>query len=923
MACFASSSPAPALHRFRWGEVVSTAGYPRPCLVLVGTACTPTVLLILSLLLCLTVSAAAQDPAYLSALARARQAVASDDLTTAVTTYEEAAQAATSATERAQAWWEEASVLDARGQQRAALQALEKLVALTPPTSLHPSALERLARICQRTGDLDRSLSAYRTLATWPGATSFQVEQGLVGQLRMLQQMGNLEAAREVAAELLKSHPTSPYATQATTVLVDAAVEKADYKQALRLAQTEARRLGGDPFLLLRLAGQLQSKGRLTEAVDSAEALLALRPEDAGAFQVLFEINRVRGTLPAYEKQLQTATEAPAAPPAAFRRLADFYTRNQDSAKALSALVRLAALRPDDAEILAGAGHAALQARQWPEAVRYLQHASDLQPEDTRLQAELGDAYAGAGDREKALAAWKRSTGYDPAELPTVRSLGAYLTNRGYYADALAIYTAARETTKNSQALAVETAQVYEAQLFIDRAVSEYLVALRDPETSRDFVRHRLQALAADDTVRKDLLTALEAARKAGSLPEDALSSLSVAYLRDGRLAEAVATFESLGDVTARSLILSQTALDLDQAGDWPAARQLYELALNKDAPADVQALVALKLAAGLLAEGDWRSASAALQKALESPLSPKATLVLRLALADVRVLCAGDAAGAEELYRQVLAGAADSTDRLAARWGLADCFFVTGRYEEAIPAYQAFLPSSGSREATLVPEGLAGVSSSLPLAPWGIRPMIGDLPRLPRPTGPDYAAFQLAQIAFRQGNRAKALEQFEALARSRPDSPFANDALSRVLLIRLDFTGESPSEAKYLEALQSLDRGDLDKAKRVLQMISSLGPDEPLADDAALLLAQGLARFGTSQEALHEYGELFRRFPESPLIPGALLEASRIGAGHAETRPQAVEWLRQIQARWPSSPQAGEADAELSKVLRLSAKTD
>lgn len=200
---------------------------------------------------------------------------------------------------------------------------------------------------------------------------------------------------------------------------------------------------------------------------------------------------------------------------------------------------------------------------------------------------------------------------------------------------------------------------------------------------------------------------------------------------------------------------------------------------------------------------------------------------------------------------------------------------------------------------------------------------MIGDLPRLPRPTGPDYAAFQLAEIAFRQGNRVKAAEQFEALAKSRPDSPFANDALSRVLMIRLDFTGESPSEAKYLEALQALDRGELDKARRSLQMISSLGPDEALADDAALLLAQGLARFGTPQEALHEYGELFRRFPESPLIPGALLEASRIAAGHAEARPQAVEWLRQIQSRWPSSPQAGEADAELGKVLRLSARTD
>jgi len=67
---------------------------------------------------------------------------------------------------------------------------------------------------------------------------------------------------------------------------------------------------------------------------------------------------------------------------------------------------------------------------------------------------------------------------------------------------------------------------------------------------------------------------------------------------------------------------------------------------------------------------------------------------------------------------------------------------------------------------------------------------------------GPTYGAYQLAEIEFRSGHVKAATQQFERLAKGHPNSEYANNALERALLLSTEFTGESPAEPKFIEAL-------------------------------------------------------------------------------------------------------------------------
>ncbi len=711
-----------------------------------------------------------------------------------------------------------------------------------------------------------------------------------------------------LVAGLARAAPTDdPVATRAA---VERLVDRGELGQARRLAEAEARREGGDALLLLRVAIALQEKDALEEALGAAELVLTLRPGDAQAQSMIYELHRRHGTLGKYEQVLVAAAAQPAGAATALRRLADFYTRERKADEALVALERLARLEPRDPETHALAGRIALQAGRTDRAVACFRQALTLRPGDRRLLSELAESYARAGERDQAIATWKQSLDFDPADMNSVRALGTTLHAAGFHQDAIDLYLAARLRRESATAFAPELGEAYEALLFIDKAVSEYLLALAGPIGGARQAEMRLRLLADDEAARPDLIAALERERAARSLADGALIALGLAYLEAGQATRGEACFAAIGDATRRGQALVQTAAGLEQAGDGPIAAALYELALGATLPATLRAEVGLRLCGLYLAAEEWPRARDVLVRLSAEPLPGPLAVAIRLTLADILVLQAGDWQAAGELYSQVLVAPQSGEDQRHARWGMADCAFVAGRLAEAAQAYRDLLKQE--TEAPPVPPMPLGGGRTSPT--WALS---AEAAVPARPMGPQWGALRLAEIEFRSGQFKQATADFQRLAAEHPAGPYANDALARVLVITTRFTGESPAEPKVLAGLILLDQGDLAGSARALRQVMSLGPDEPLADLATMLYADGLARFGDPSQAATEYEKLAAAFARSPLAPEALLEAARLRARQPEQREAALKLFRELQTRFPHSPEAAEAEIGIDDLLR------
>lgn len=868
--------------------------------------------LFLSLLVLVCCPAAIpQQETFPSALAKARSLVRAGDVAKITQAFETAAQIANTNDERARAWFELATFLEAKGRLGTVVEVHEKLVAIEPPTSWHAPALDRLARLYQRSGKLDKALAAYERLATLPGLSPGIARQTLWGQVRTHQQIGNLDKAAAVARQLLDKYPDSAYASRATDVLVEAHLEKAEFVAARKLAEAEAKRENGDANMLLRAASRMLQAGAFDEALQTAELFVSLRPDDTSPYQMIYNIHHHRGTLAAYETQLVTASKDPERKVRALRRLADLYTREQKPKQALDALDRLTRLLPENPEIHESAGRAAMQAGHAEQATTFYERALKLSPDSSRLLAELGAIYAETGEKDKAIALWKRAARYDPSDPDSARMLGQFLHHHGFYHDAVSVYLEARAASEESATVALELGQAYESLLFIDKAVTEYILGMRGSPGMAGHAQRRLQRLALDEVARPDVIAALEDCRKAGDVPEGALVTLGFAHLKAGELGRARDAFDAIANPIRRGQALARTAADLARSGDRSDAVAMYEAALGTALSPELNAQVALRLAALHAEDDNWRRARDLLADVDTDHLSGRLLDAVRLALADILVLRAGNFARAAELYAAVTAESAEPESRRHAAWGLADCAFVAAQYSQATAAYRDLIRPQRRPAGPPVPP--FGGAQGAPIMEF---PYLDTLAP-PRPMGPAYGAYQLAEITFRSGKFKQARQQFERLAAEHPNSAYANDALDRALMIAADFTGESPAEAKYIEALRLMDRGETDRASRILKMIFSLGPDEPLADDAAMFYANGLSRFGDRAEAAAEYEKMAEGFQDSPLAPEALLKAGRLRSRQPGDRDSALKLFRAVLAKFPDSPEAAQAELGIDDLLR------
>lgn len=542
-----------------------------------------------------------------------------------------------------------------RGDDEGLAEVLRAQATARPPTAERAAVLVQAARIAEeRLGDPARAIDHYEeALRTTPDfAPALRALDRLYGEAG---RADNLAALRRVAA----------------------AAEDADARaeRLLRLARLEADRVR-DP----------------ARALQTTEALLAAAPGHPAALLLELRLAPDRARRAHALASLAGAAQDPATRAAL---LAAAAVELPAGPARRSALAQAAALAPGDA-LLAPEEERRLREAGDPAALaRFCEGRRDADPDPASRAswaAAAGEAWAAAGDAERALAAFRAALETAPASLPALRGARALLARRGDWAEVrrtLEAEGAALRDPHGAAAAWLEAGAVAEAHLADpDGAARAYRKAAErdplDPEPVRRLERalgssagievaaaHEARARAERDPRRaaESWLAAARAMVAAGSGPEAALAALDHAvqarpdlsaalelrarlHAESGSPALALADLEAalaLGGESPARLMLHLGAAALCEEGLRDGERALQHLnaalSLAPESPEALARLARVRLAAGRPPE-----AAAALRRLVDVPGIPREALLdhlLALAEADERRGALDAAAGA------------------------------------------------------------------------------------------------------------------------------------------------------------------------------------------------------------------------------------------------------------------------------------
>jgi tetratricopeptide (TPR) repeat protein len=79
---------------------------------------------------------------------------------------------------------------------------------------------------------------------------------------------------------------------------------------------------------------------------------------------------------------------------------------------------------PENTALLVSAGNLYYDAKQYPKAIEYYEHALKVQPADTSVRTDLGTAYWYTGDADAAISQFNKALTYDPSKADALFNLG-------------------------------------------------------------------------------------------------------------------------------------------------------------------------------------------------------------------------------------------------------------------------------------------------------------------------------------------------------------------------------------------------------------------------------------------------------------------------------------------------------------------
>jgi tetratricopeptide (TPR) repeat protein len=850
----------------------------------------------------LALPAAAQAPApnARQLIHEGGRALAQGEPDQAQKAYEAALGLAASDDDRALALFGLANVHRSRRDAARQLECLRRVEALPQAGAAYvQSARRQMAAVYRE----QRDYAAARQMTEKLLAEARTPEERLPLTLSLAQldlQEGQPAAAVRRLQPLISGQPQTRAQAEVYPTLLTALIRADRVPEAVALARETLKQFPDRTDILLNTAQELCDHEKLDEALALLQEALLARPEQEEVLRALYDLCRQRDQLARLTDWLAKQARGDATA-AWLGRLAQVYEWASRPAEALTVYERLLALQPREVALLARAAQLALQANDFARAETWLRQALAVQPGDEPTVTLLGEALLRQGKLQPALATWREGLGFAADDAQAVRKLGLVLMRYELYEAALDVYREGRQASGQPGAYALNMAGAYEKLGQLPEAAREYATALLAPDRSRTggVAASELYRLADDPVGGPAVVTALQAARQTEGFPTEGLGALLYAQARQGDdtrplLAEMLSAGPGGPDRREATSAALRAASRLEMRGQPELALPLYEHLRRTQPDAELDVAVARRMADLQIKAGDWRGAQTTLQQLLRAdgpgalPDARRAEVALKLG--DILLRQARrptDAVGAYEIAVK------SSPDTLAARlaqWGQADALFALGETTQALEEYGRLLKLPAPQGGAYSVPGLPG------------SPGLGRLPQ------DDYVAFQAGEALLRQGQYAKAGEAFHKLAAADAASPYANDALQRVLLIGRLQQDKLGAEA-YLRALQAWAQGEAEVALQALAPLTD-GAAGPLRDVALMMLAEIRVWQSDTAAAVAAYDRLPAECPDSPLNPQAAFTAAMLLG--ASDRPAARTRLQALTQKFPDATEAEEAQLVL-----------
>lgn len=194
-----------------------------------------------------------------------------------------------------------------------------------------------------------------------------------------------------------------------------------------------------------------------------------------------------------------------------------------------------------------------------------------------------------------------------------------------------------------------------------------------------------------------------------------------------------------------------------------------------------------------------------------------------------------------------------------------------------------------------------------------------------------------------RQGNYPEALKDFRAVADTHPNTSVADDALLEIARYYLDIAGNSTDAGTAVDTIlkkyptsdsapsayviagrlalaRSHQPADLEAAMANFERVPRLFPASEAVASALVYGARADWYRGHLDDALAALERVEVDYRNDPAAPLAYLDAARVLVSMGDPA-SAMEALQHVRNRWPTSPEASRALAQLSLLYRIYVK--
>jgi tetratricopeptide (TPR) repeat protein len=511
--------------------------------------------------------------------------------------------------------------------------------------------------------------------------------------------------------------------------------------------------------------------------------------------------------------------------------------------------------------------------QEYDRLILFLEDALKSQPERSPLYIDLGEAFFLNDNRDKAFDVWNSHLNRNLNDVGVYRLLAMAMIRQRLYDEAIDVYLKAINNLKQQEALHVDIANLYKAQLNYEKASEHYLYYFQTRPKQIAYLQRQLLSLSDKGKDITPVVNALNAFLLKNPDEDKVREILAGLYLKDKQFNRAFEIYKSLETEKSNGIYIQKYAREALANKAYTHAIEGFEyILLNYKSSLLLQQThydLGQSYASLAYSQGDSEESAKTMEKAKKiynDIISKEKNSVFiansYIRLAEIYLEYYFDLDNAIVNYKNFLKRNSDKKTESRILIQLGDTYLTKNQMDDALKIYKLAIHKDFIHSAQ----------------------------------------FKIAEVHFYNGEFKEAEDSYSQLVNSiKPNNPLMNNILTRTMLIkssaedslslsryaRADLLKFQKKFAQAAEEFDKLSQEDnilraqagifasklytqlnkYQESKRVLSSLLDKIPEDKDIDEIIFLLAQSEENLQNLETALDLYHQLLTHYPNSLLI--------------------------------------------------------